>query len=132
LGPAILTPERYRTRTAGVSFTNLNVHGYGSPTDYEKTVGNLSLDYFGNIKCWLAIGKKSTKIQMLRNLEGLVESGEMLVVLGRPGRQAVPIISLDQHSVDNIKQWLFHIFEDHSGRGFYIDDKYSTKAFSQR
>lgn len=30
-------------------------------------------------------GRGKRKIQILRNFEGLVKSGEMLVVLGRPG-----------------------------------------------
>ena len=29
-------PERYPQRTAGVSYKNLNVHGFGSLTDYQK------------------------------------------------------------------------------------------------
>ncbi|KAL3472647.1 hypothetical protein BJX99DRAFT_249516 [Aspergillus californicus] len=51
--------ERYPHRTAGLAFKNLSVHGFGSPTDYQKDI--------------------------LRDFEGLVRSGEMLVVLGRPG-----------------------------------------------
>ena len=38
-------PERYPSRSAGVSFSNLHVHGFGSSTDYQKTVRNIPLDY---------------------------------------------------------------------------------------
>lgn len=31
-------PERYPQRVAGVAFKNLNVHGFGSLTDYQKFV----------------------------------------------------------------------------------------------
>lgn len=31
-------PERYPERVAGVSYRNLNVHGFGSLTDYQKSV----------------------------------------------------------------------------------------------
>ena len=31
-------PERYPQRTAGVAYRNLNVHGFGSLTDYQKYV----------------------------------------------------------------------------------------------
>ena len=31
-------PERYPQRVAGVSYKNLNVHGFGSLTDYQKYV----------------------------------------------------------------------------------------------
>ncbi|PYH42416.1 pleiotropic drug resistance family ABC transporter [Aspergillus saccharolyticus JOP 1030-1] len=76
-------PERYPDRTAGVAFKNLSVHGYGSPTDYQKDVLNSLLE-FGTMFRKL-IGAKMQKIQILRDFDGLVKSGEMLVVLGRPG-----------------------------------------------
>lgn len=31
-------PDRYPKRVAGVSFRNLNVHGFGALTDYQKYV----------------------------------------------------------------------------------------------
>jgi ABC-type glutathione transport system ATPase component len=76
-------PEQYPDRTAGVAFRNLNVHGFGSPTDYQKDVLNSLLEV-GTIFRKLA-GIKMQKIQILREFDGLVKSGEMLVVLGRPG-----------------------------------------------
>lgn len=96
-------PERYPKRTAGVSFTNLNVHGYGSPTDYQKTVGNIWLDYFGKLKRLIGVGKKLTKIQILRDFEGLVKAGEMLVVLGRPGRFVCHFIYIDQCTANDVE-----------------------------
>ncbi|KAJ7176335.1 ABC-2 type transporter-domain-containing protein [Mycena crocata] len=78
-------PDTFPTRTAGVSFRNLNVHGVGSPTDYQKTTGNLWLGVFSSVKGWLGMGTGRRKIQILRDFDGLVKSGEMLVVLGRPG-----------------------------------------------
>lgn len=76
-------PEQYPDRTAGVAFKNLNVHGFGSPTDYQKDVLNSILE-IGTIVRKL-MGIKMQKIQILREFDGLVKSGEMLVVLGRPG-----------------------------------------------
>jgi ATP-binding cassette, subfamily G (WHITE), member 2, PDR len=96
-------PERYPKRTAGVSFTNLNVHGYGSPTDYQKTVGNIWLDYFGKLKRLIGVGKKLTKIQILRDFEGLVKAGEMLVVLGRPGRFVCRSIYINQCTANDVE-----------------------------
>ncbi|KAF2812667.1 ABC drug exporter AbcA [Mytilinidion resinicola] len=71
-------------RTAGVSFKNLNVHGFGSATDYQKSVGNVLFEGIGIVKTLLGRSKQR-KIDILQNLDGLVESGEMLVVLGPPG-----------------------------------------------
>ncbi|KAJ7160558.1 ABC-2 type transporter-domain-containing protein [Mycena crocata] len=78
-------PERFPTRSAGVSFRNLNVHGLGSPTDYQKTTGNVWLGLFSSVKRWMGTGTGLSKIQILRDFDGLVKSGELLLVLGRPG-----------------------------------------------
>ncbi|TGO54860.1 hypothetical protein BCON_0101g00320 [Botryotinia convoluta] len=77
-------PERYPIRTAGVAYKNLNAHGFGDPTDYQKTFGNYPLEIIGMGKRALGLSKP-TKIQILRDFDGLIRSGEMLVVLGRPG-----------------------------------------------
>ncbi|EDN99553.1 hypothetical protein SS1G_02407 [Sclerotinia sclerotiorum 1980 UF-70] len=77
-------PERYPNRTAGVAYRNLNAHGFGEATDYQKTFGNYPLEIIGLGKRALGLSKP-TKIQILRDFDGLVRSGEMLVVLGRPG-----------------------------------------------
>lgn len=79
-------PERYPQRAAGMSFRNLSVHGFGSPTDYQKDVFNSVLQLGHLFR--LAAGTAKQKIQILRDFDGLVKSGEMLVVLGRPGRYA--------------------------------------------
>ncbi|KAL8279483.1 hypothetical protein RQP46_008045 [Phenoliferia psychrophenolica] len=78
-------PERFPTRSAGVSFSSLNVYGFGSSTDYQKTVGNAPLGWFGAAARLVGPGAPLQKIRILRDFEGLVESGEMLIVLGRPG-----------------------------------------------
>ncbi|KAL0567295.1 Multidrug resistance protein [Marasmius crinis-equi] len=70
-------------RTAGLSFLNLNVHGYGRPTDYQKTVSNVILDIPGMVKG--LFGGKGQRIDILRDFKGVVKEGEMLVVLGPPG-----------------------------------------------
>ncbi|KAJ7048481.1 hypothetical protein C8F01DRAFT_1280404, partial [Mycena amicta] len=77
-------PENFRS--AGVSFRNLNVHGVGSPTDYQKNVANIWLGMLGSVKGWIGMGTGKSKIQILRDFDGIVKSGELLVVLGRPGR----------------------------------------------
>lgn len=78
-------PERYPKRVAGVAYKNISAHGFGEPTDYQKTFGNYPLTLLNLAKRLVGKGKK-IRIQILRNFDGLVKSGEMLVVLGRPGR----------------------------------------------
>ncbi|OAX78544.1 hypothetical protein ACJ72_07146 [Emergomyces africanus] len=75
--------KSYPLRTLGVAFRNLNVHGFGSDTDYQKSVGNVWFEVLGLAR--KALGQRPRKIQILENVEGLVEAGEMLVVLGPPG-----------------------------------------------
>ncbi|KAF2179586.1 putative ABC transporter [Zopfia rhizophila CBS 207.26] len=70
-------------RKAGVAFQNLSVFGYGDAIDYQKSVGNLPLQLFGLTHKLLGYGKR--RIDILRDFEGLVEAGEMLMVLGPPG-----------------------------------------------
>jgi len=77
-------PERYPGRTAGIAYRNVSAHGFGNPTDYQKTFGNYPLEIPSLFNKLIGRGKQ-TKIQILRNFDGLIKSGEMLVVLGRPG-----------------------------------------------
>ncbi|KAE8372806.1 ABC-2 type transporter-domain-containing protein [Aspergillus bertholletiae] len=77
-------PERYPSRTAGVSFRNLNAFGYGTAADYQATVSNIWLKAAGWLR-GLFDNRNKVRIDILRNFEGFVNSGEMLVVLGRPG-----------------------------------------------
>lgn len=76
-------PEKYSQRTAGVAFQNLSVHGFGSATDYQKTVGNVLIEAVGIAR--RVIGRGQRKIQILRDFDGVLNSGEMLMVLGPPG-----------------------------------------------
>ncbi|KAL8972908.1 MAG: hypothetical protein Q9197_002572 [Variospora fuerteventurae] len=96
-------PERYPQRVAGISYKNLNVSGFGSPLDYQKTFGNYPLELariFNTVS-----GKGKRKIQILKDFEGLVKSGEMLVVLGRPGSGCTTLLKTMTGETD----------------GFYID-----------
>ena len=67
----------------GVAFRSLDVYGFGSPTDYQKNVANVLLSA-GSLFRWLARTKKQ-RIQILKDFNGVVEAGELLLVLGRPG-----------------------------------------------
>ncbi|KAG2016847.1 hypothetical protein GB937_006049 [Aspergillus fischeri] len=76
-------PDRYPKRTAGVSFRNLSVSGYGSPLDYQKNVLNV---VFQAMETVAGLGRRNEqKIHILQNHHGLLRGGEMLLVLGRPG-----------------------------------------------
>lgn len=71
-------------RSGGVSFKNLSAFGFGEATGYQKDVGNIWLDAIGLVRKVLGLSHPR-KVDILRNIDGLVRSGEMLVVLGPPG-----------------------------------------------
>ncbi|KAH7175408.1 ABC-2 type transporter-domain-containing protein [Dactylonectria macrodidyma] len=70
-------------RSAGVCFQNLNVYGYGEASDYQKDVGNVWLSLGGLFSRFTSGGRQ--RIDILRQFDGVVHKGEMLVVLGPPG-----------------------------------------------
>ncbi|KAH6900635.1 ABC-2 type transporter-domain-containing protein [Thelonectria olida] len=70
-------------RTTGVAFKNLNVFGFGTDTDFQKSVGNIFLQA-GTILRKL-LHEKKKRVDILRDVEGVLHSGEMLAVLGPPG-----------------------------------------------
>jgi ATP-binding cassette, subfamily G (WHITE), member 2, PDR len=76
-------PKTGPSRTAGVAFKDLNVYGFGAATDYQKTVGNIWLESIGLARKIMGVGQR--RIDILRDFEGVVHPGEMLVVLGPPG-----------------------------------------------
>lgn len=77
--------HRYPRRSAGVSFRNLNVYGHGTAADYQVNFANIWLKAAACL--WgIFAPRKKVKIEILRDLVGIVHKGEMLVVLGRPGR----------------------------------------------
>lgn len=78
-------PDQYPHRTAGVSFHHLSVYGYTTPTDYQGDVANVWLKAVSKIRRLIGL-EKPVRVDILREFEGLVHSGEMLLVLGRPGR----------------------------------------------
>ncbi|SPJ75803.1 probable ABC1 transport protein [Fusarium torulosum] len=77
------TSEGTPPRTTGVAFKNLNVFGFGSDTDFQKSVGNIFLEAGTMLKKLLH--DKQRRVDILQDLEGVVHSGEMLAVLGPPG-----------------------------------------------
>jgi ATP-binding cassette subfamily G (WHITE) protein 2 (PDR) len=74
---------KHAQRTAGFAFRDLSAYGYGVQSDYQQTVGNVWLAALGFARKHL--GTQKRKIDILAGLDGIVEAGEMLVVLGPPG-----------------------------------------------
>ncbi|KAH6988170.1 ABC-2 type transporter-domain-containing protein [Ilyonectria sp. MPI-CAGE-AT-0026] len=78
-------PEAPPTRKSGVSFRDLSAFGYSLGSDYQKDVGNVWLSLLSSIRSLIGMNSSRRRIDILRDLEGLVEDGEMCIVLGPPG-----------------------------------------------
>ncbi|KAI9645137.1 Multidrug resistance protein [Ciborinia camelliae] len=94
-------PRRYPRRSAGFSFENLSLHSFTKPTDYQKNVANIIFE-IGAFARWL-VGSGKQKIQILKSFDGLVEHGEMLLLLGRPGSGVSSLLK----TIVGIKNGLF-------------------------
>jgi len=68
----------------GLAFSNLHVHGFISSARFQPTVASYALAV--PRLAWKLISRQSDRrVQILHGIDGLVSSGEMLLVLGRPG-----------------------------------------------
>ncbi|EFY84348.1 ABC multidrug transporter, putative [Metarhizium acridum CQMa 102] len=70
----------------GVVFSNLSVSGSGSPLRFQETVvSSLLLPFRSLALAVLGRAKSSRPRRILHSVDGLLKSGELLLVLGRPG-----------------------------------------------
>ncbi|KAI2776680.1 ABC-2 type transporter-domain-containing protein [Daldinia loculata] len=76
-------PDKYPRPPVGVSWRDLGVYGFGKDTDYQKDFLNVLWRAPLIAREW--ISHRQRKIQILDDFDGVVKSGEMLLVLGRPG-----------------------------------------------
>jgi ATP-binding cassette subfamily G (WHITE) protein 2 (SNQ2) len=79
-------------KKVGVVYKNLTVKGVGSTASFVRTLPDAVLGTFGPdlyqlVSKWtgLRLGRHSQTRTLLNDFSGLVQAGEMLLVLGRPG-----------------------------------------------
>ncbi|KAF5684748.1 putative ABC1 transport, partial [Fusarium denticulatum] len=72
------------SRSLGVAFKNLNVYGWGSGAEHQKTIVDYPIDVVKYL-AGLVSGGKKRRVDILRDFEGVVDEGELLLVLGPPG-----------------------------------------------
>jgi ABC-type multidrug transport system fused ATPase/permease subunit len=71
-------------KSTGVVWENLNISGSGAALQYQNNVGSIPLAPFRPQE-YLFCGRRAPQKKILRNFDGVLESGELLIVLGRPG-----------------------------------------------
>lgn len=75
--------EGIEMKKVTVVYKNLNVFGSGKALQLQKTVADIFTAPF-RAREYLSFGKKDRK-QILHSFDGIIRSGELCVVLGRPG-----------------------------------------------
>lgn len=78
------TKKRYAREPLGVSINNLDVTGYTASAFFQQTFASYISLLPLHLFTLLGV-RKQTKVPILRNINGLIQGGEMLLVLGRPG-----------------------------------------------
>jgi ATP-binding cassette subfamily G (WHITE) protein 2 (PDR) len=79
-------PDHYKPTSLSVAFKNLRAYGRASDTDYQPTVLNAPLKIASDL--WASIANRndpSRNFDILKPMDGLIKSGTVTVVLGRPG-----------------------------------------------
>ncbi|KAH7135031.1 ABC transporter CDR4 [Dendryphion nanum] len=77
-----------KSKRIGVVWENLTVSGIGGVKNYVKTFPDAFVSFFNvfdTFKTIFKLGRKGTEFDILRNFKGVVNPGEMVLVLGRPG-----------------------------------------------
>ena len=93
---------------ASVAFQDLTVFGYDTSTDYQKTFSTYPLVLLSQLKSIFG-HSRDVRRDILRNCEGVVSKGEMLLVLGRPSSGCTTLLKVlagRMHGlqVDNMSQ----------------------------
>ncbi|KAH8695262.1 putative ABC multidrug transporter [Talaromyces proteolyticus] len=106
----MLQQEGIRPQRASITFKNLNVSGSGAALQLQNTVGSVLLgplrpgDFF-------SFSKSKTHKKILSNFDGVLKSGELLMVLGRPGSGCstfLKTLSGELHGLDLDKESVIH------------------------
>ena len=79
----LMENENIKSRRAGFVFKDLSVSGSGAALQLQQNVASMLMLPF-RLGEFLSFGRKPEK-KILRSFKGVVQSGEMLIVLGRPG-----------------------------------------------
>jgi hypothetical protein len=77
----LVDEEGIKIKRAGIVFKDLNVSGSGAALNLQKNVGSM---FMAPVRSETYNFKKTPR-HILHNFDGIMKSGELLIVLGRPG-----------------------------------------------
>jgi ABC-type glutathione transport system ATPase component len=78
-------PHAAPPRFLGVAFKALSAYGSSSGSERQLTALNVVPRAISSFAGLLGASRKGNRVDILRDLEGVVEQGELLLVLGPPG-----------------------------------------------
>lgn len=85
-------------RPHGVTFKDLNISGYGHETQYMETVLSTLMMPFR----WRTMTKKPKAKIIISGMNGYMGSGEMVLVLGRPGSGCSTLLRAMSNQLDGL------------------------------
>lgn len=74
-----------RPRSLGVAFRNLTVYGDTSGPRHQASAGNIFLGTIESVARRLGGVRESKQVTILKDFEGVLDEGQLLLVLGPPG-----------------------------------------------
>ncbi|KAL3491060.1 ABC-2 type transporter-domain-containing protein [Aspergillus germanicus] len=78
-------PDAAPLRFLGVAFKNLSAYGSSIGSESQLNVLNVVPRAISSIASLVGAKRRGSRVEILRDLEGVVEQGELLLVLGPPG-----------------------------------------------
>ncbi|CEN62363.1 Putative Pleiotropic drug resistance proteins (PDR1-15), ABC superfamily [Aspergillus calidoustus] len=91
-----------RPASTGISFQNLNVSGSGSALQYQDTVASF---FTAPLRLREVFSRRAPERHILRDFNGLIRSGELLIVLGRPGSGCSTFLKTLCGELHGLKLW---------------------------
>lgn len=78
-------PKAAPSRFLGVAFKKLSAYGWSTGTESQPTVSNIVVGIMSSLARLVGANRRGKRIDILRDFEGVIEQGELLLVLGPPG-----------------------------------------------
>lgn len=96
-----LQEQGHKFKQTGVTFKNLDVYGSGSALQLQWTVASVFMAPF-RLGELFSFGRKEPK-HILHGFDGILNSGELLVVLGRPGSGCSTLLKVMCGELEGLK-----------------------------
>jgi ABC-type glutathione transport system ATPase component len=78
-------PSAASSRFLGVAFKTLGAYGWSTGAESQPTVTNIALRAVTSLAGLIGGRRQGKRIDILRDFEGVIKEGELLLVLGPPG-----------------------------------------------